>query len=182
MSYSLQPHELQHTRFPCPSPSPGVCSNSCSLSWWCLLTISSCHPLLLLPSIFPSIRVFSNELVLYIGWPKYWSFSFSIIPSSEYSELISFRIDWCDLFAVQGTLKSLPSPALQFEDTDSSVLSLLYDQCSYPYMTTGKITALTVQTFVGKQLSLLFNILSSSVISFLPRRSIFSIFFFASVF
>ena len=103
VSDSLQPHGLQHTRLPCSSPAPGACSNSCPSSWWCHPTISSCHPLLLLPSIFPSIRVFSNESVLCIRWPKYWSFS----PSSEYSGLISFRIDWLDLLAVQGTLKSL---------------------------------------------------------------------------
>ena len=107
VSYSLQPHGLQHTRPPCPSPTPGVYSDSCPLSWWCHPTISSWCPLLLLPSIFPSIRVFSNESVLHIRWPKYWSFSFSISPSNEYSGLISFRMDWLDLLAVQGTLKCL---------------------------------------------------------------------------
>ena len=109
-----------------------------------------CHPLLL-PSIFPSIRMFSNESVLCIRWPKYWSFSFSISPSNEHSGLISFRIDWFDLFEVQGTLKSL-LPALQFKSINSSVLSFLY-QLSHPYMTTGKKIALTV----GKVMSLLFN-------------------------
>ena len=106
MSDSLQPHRLQHFRLPCPSLSPGVCLNSCSLSQWCHSTII-CRPLLPLASIFPSIRVFSNELALCIMWPKYWSFSFSISPSNGYSGLISFRIEWFDLLAVQGTLKSL---------------------------------------------------------------------------
>ena len=106
MSNSLQPHRLQHTRFPCPSPSPGVCSNSCPSSQWCHPTISSSViPLLLLPSVFPSIRVFSSESALCFRWPKYWSFNISL--SNEYSRLISFRIDWFDLLAVQRTLKSL---------------------------------------------------------------------------
>ena len=106
MSGSLQPHGLQHTRLPCLSPSPRVCSDLCPLSWWCYLTISSsAAPLLLLPSIFPSIRVFSNELALCIRWTKYWSFS--IRPSNEYSGLISFRIDWLDLLVIQRNLKSL---------------------------------------------------------------------------
>ena len=107
VSNSLRPHGLQHDRPPCPSPAPGTCSNSCPL---CLMPshhLILCRPLLLLPSIFPSIRVFSNESVLCIRWPKYWSLSFSISPSNEYSGLISFRIDWLDLLAVQGTLKSL---------------------------------------------------------------------------
>ena len=103
MSNSLQLHGLQHARLPHPSPTPRACSNSCPLSWWCHPTISSCHPLLLLPSVFPSIRVFSNESVLHIRWPKYWSFSIS--PSNEYSGLISFRLDWFDLLAIQGTLR-----------------------------------------------------------------------------
>ena len=100
---SLWPHGLEHTRLPCPSPAPGAYSNSCPLRWSCHTTVSSCHPLLLLPSIFPSIRVFSNKSVLRIRWPKYWSFSFSIGPSNEYSGLISFRIDWLDLLVVQGS-------------------------------------------------------------------------------
>ena len=107
VSDSLWPHEPQHTRPPCPSPTPGVYPNPCPLSWWCHLTISFCCPLLLLPSIFPNIRVFSNESVLRIRWPKYWSFRFSISPSNEHPGLISFRVDWLDLLAVQGTLKSL---------------------------------------------------------------------------
>ena len=108
MSNSLWPHGPQHTRPPCPSPTPRVYSNSSPLSQWCYPTISSsCHPLLLLPSIFPSIRVFSHESALHTRWPKYWSFSFNISPSNEYSGLISFRMDWLDLLVVQGTLKSL---------------------------------------------------------------------------
>ena len=95
---TLQPHELQHGRPPCPSPTPGVYSDSCPLTQWCHPTISSCHPLSLPPLIFPSIRVFSNESVLRIRWPKYWSFSFSISPSNEYSGLTSFRMDWLYLF------------------------------------------------------------------------------------
>ena len=106
MSDSLWPHGLQHTRLPCPLPTSRVYSNSCPSSWWCHPAISSCCPLLP-PSVFPSIRVFSNESGLPIKWPKYWSFSFSISPSNEYSGLISFRMDWLDLPAVQGTLKSL---------------------------------------------------------------------------
>ena len=107
VSNSLRPHEPQHARLPCPSPTPGVHPNPCPLSRWCHPTISSCCPLLLLPSIFPSIRVFSNESALHIRWPKYWSFRFSISPSSEHPGLISFRMDWLDLLAIQGTLKSL---------------------------------------------------------------------------
>ena len=123
MSDSLWPHGLQHIRLPCPSPTLGACSNSCPSSQWCHPTISSCRPLLLLPSVFPSIRVFSNESVL-CRWPKCWSFSFSLSLSNEYSGLISFRMDWLDLLAVQGTLKSSPIP--QFKIINSSVLSFLY--------------------------------------------------------
>ena len=110
MSDSLQSHGLQHAKLPCPSLSPRVCSKSCPLSQWCHSTISSCHPLLLLPSIFPSIRIFSSESVLCIRWPKYWSLNFSISFSSKYSGLIPFRTDCFDLLAVQGTLKSLLQP------------------------------------------------------------------------
>ena len=127
-----------------------------------------CRPLLLLPSIFPSIRVFSNESALRIRWPKYWSFSFNISPSSEYSGLISFRIDWLDLLVVQGTLKSL----LQHHSSKTSVLqcsALFIVQLSHPYMTTGKTIVLTRWTFVDKVMSLLFNMLSRLVITFLPR-------------
>ena len=127
-----------------------------------------CLPLLLLPSIFPSIRVFSNESVLHIRWPKDWSFIFSISPSNKYSGLISLRIDWFDLLAIQGTLKSL----LQHHDSKASILwrSVFFIvQLSHSYMTTGKTIALTIQTFSGKGLSLLFNMLCRLVIAFLPR-------------
>ena len=107
VSDSLRPHELKHSRPPCPSPTPGVKSNSCPLSRWCHQAISSCCPLLLLPPVPPNIRVFSNESTLCMRWPKYWSFSFSISPSNEHPGLISFRMDWLNLLAVQGTLKSL---------------------------------------------------------------------------
>ena len=127
-----------------------------------------CLPLLLLPSIFPSIRVFSNESALHIRWPKYWSFSFNINPSNEYSGLISFRMDWLDLLAVQGTLKSL---LLQHSSKASILLrsAFFMVQLSHPYMTTGKPTALTRGTFVDKVMSLLFNMLSRLVIALLPR-------------
>ena len=128
-----------------------------------------CHPLLLPPSIFPSIKVFSNDSVLLIRWPKYWSFSFNISPSSEHPGLICFRMDLLDLLAVQGTLKSL----LQHHSSKASVLqcsAFFIVQLSHPYMTTGKPIALTKWTFVGKVMSLLFNILSRLVITFLPRR------------
>ena len=148
MSSSLHHHGLQHARLPCPS-----------LSWSLLrfmstelVTLSShlilCCPLLLLPSIFPSIRGFSKESALHVRWPKHWSFSFSISPSNEYSRLISFRIDWFDFLTVQGTLKSL----LQYHSSKASILrhsAFFMVQLSHPYMTTGKIIALTRQTFVG---------------------------------
>ena len=127
-----------------------------------------CCPLLLPPSIFPSIKVFSNESVLHIRWPKYWRFSFSISPSNEYSGLISFRIDRLDLLAVQGTLKSL----LQHHSSKSSILqhsAFFMVQLSHPYMTTGKTIALTIWSFVSKVISLLFNMVSRFVIAFLPR-------------
>ena len=127
-----------------------------------------CHALLLLPSIFPNIRVFSSESALHIRWPKYWSFSFSISPSNEYSGLISFRIDCLDLLAIQGPLKSL----LQHHSSKASILqrsAFFIVQLSHPYMTTGKSIALTRQTFVSKVMSLLFNMLSRLVITFLPR-------------
>ena len=123
ISNSLRPHESQHTRPPCPLQTPGVHSNSCPSNQWYHAAISSCHPLLLLPSVSPSIGVFSNESTLHIRWPKYWSFSFS--PSNEYSGLISFRMDWLDL-AVQGTLKSL----LQHHSSKSSNSSALSFLCS----------------------------------------------------
>ena len=127
-----------------------------------------CHPLLLLPAILPSIRVFSNESILHMRWPKYWSFSFSISPSNEHPGLISFRMDWLDLLTVQGTLKSL----LQHHSSKASVLwcsALFTVQLSHPYITTGKTIALTRRTFVGKVTSLLLNMLSRLVITFLPR-------------
>ena len=150
-------------------------TNSCSLLQ--LMSIESvmpsnhfilCRPLLLLPSIFPSIRVFSNESVLHIRWPKYWNFSFNISPYNEYSGLISFRMDWLELLAIQGTLKSL----LQCHSSKASILwcsAFFIVQLSYPYMTTGKTIALTRWTFVGKVISLLLNMLSRLVIAFLPR-------------
>ena len=127
-----------------------------------------CCPLLLLPSVFPGIRVFTNESVLPIRWPKDWSFSFNISPSNEYAGLISFRMDWLDLLAVQGTLKSL----LQHHSSKASVLqrsAFFIVQLSHPYMTTGKTIALTRRTFVGKVMSLLFDMLSRFVTAFLPR-------------
>ena len=151
MSSSLRPHGLQHARLPCSSPTPGACSNSCPSSNHLIL----CR-LLLLPSTFSSIRVFPNESVLHIRWPKYWSFSFSISPSNKYSGLISFRMDWLDLLAVQGTLKSL----LQHHSSKTSILqcsAFFIVQLSHPYMTTGKTIALTRWTFVGKVMSLPFN-------------------------
>ena len=127
-----------------------------------------CHPLLLLPSIISSIRVFSNESALRIRWPKYWSFSFNLSPFNEHPGLISFRMDWLDLLAVHGTLKSL----LQHHSSKASILrcsTFFTVQLSHPYMTTGKTIALTIQTFVGKVMSLLLNMLSRLVITFLPR-------------
>ena len=132
------------------------------------IQLSSSCPFLLLPSIFPSIRVFSSESILHIRWSKYWSFSFSISPYNEYLGLISFRIDWFDLLAVQGTLKSL----FQHHSSKASILrrsAFFTVQLSHPYMTTGKTIALTRQTFVSKVMSLLFNMLSRLVIAFLPR-------------
>ena len=127
-----------------------------------------CHPLLLLPSIFPSIRAFANESALRIRWPKYWNFSFNISPTNEHPGLISFRMDWLDLLAVQGTVKSL----IQHHSSKASILqhsAFFIVQLSHPYMTTGKTIALTGQTFVDKVISLLFNMLSRLVITFLPR-------------
>ena len=168
VSDSLWPHEPQHTR-------PLSITNSWSPPK--LMSIESvmpsnhlilCRPLLVLPSVFPSIRVFSNELVLYIRWSKYWSFSFSMDPFNEHPELISFRMDWLDLLAVQGTLKSL----LQHHSSKASILlhsAFFIVQLSQPSMTTWKTLALTRQTFVGKVMSLLLNMRSRLVITFLPR-------------
>ena len=168
VSDSLRPHELQHARPPCPSPTPGVHSNSHPSSQWChpvisssVVSSSSC------PQIPPSIRVFSKESTLCMRWPKYWSFSFSIIPSKEIPGLISFRMDWLDLLAVQGTLMSL----LQHHSSKAPILwhsAFFTVQLSHPYMTTGKTIVLTRRTLVGKVMSLLLNMLSRLVITFLP--------------
>ena len=167
MSDSLWPHGLQHARLPCSLPTPGGGWNSHPLSVMPSNHLILCCPLLLLPSIFPSIRVFSNESVLRIRWPQYWSFSFSISLSNEHPGLISFRMDWLDLLAVQGTLKRL----LQHRSSKASVFrhSAFIVQFSHPYMTTVKTIALTRRTFVGKVMSLLFNMLSRLFIAFLPR-------------
>ena len=149
VSDSLRPHELQHARPPCPSPTPGVHPDSRPSSQVMPSShLILCCPLLLLPPIPPSIRVFSNESTLRMRWPKYWSFSISIVPSKEIPGLISFRMDWLDLLAVQGTLKSL----LQHHSSKSSILrrsAFFTVQFSHPYMTTGKNIALTRQTFGG---------------------------------
>ena len=163
------------------TPWTSACQTSLSFTnSWSLLKLVSvelvmpsnhlilCHPLLLPPSITPSIRAFSDESVLHIRWPKYWSFSYSISPFNEYSALISFRMDWLDLLAVQGTLKSL----LQHHSSKASILwrsAFFIVQLSHPYMSTGKTIALTSQTFDGKVMSLPFNMLSRIVIGFLPR-------------
>ena len=163
------------------TPWTAACQASLSFTIsWSLLKLMSielvmpsnylilCCPLLFLPSIFPSIRVFSNESVLHIRWPKYWSFSFSISPSNEYSGLISFTIDWFDVLAVQRTLRHF----LQHQSSKSSILrhsAFFMVQLSHPYMTSGKTIALTRWTFVGKVMSLLFNVLPRFVITFIPR-------------
>ena len=150
VSYSLQPHESQHTRPPCPSPTTRVHSDSRPLSQWCHTAISSSVvPFSSCPPIPPSIRVLSNESTLRIKWPKYWSYSFSIIPSKEIPGLISFRMDWLDLLAVQGTLKSL----LQHHGSKASILqrsAFFTVQLSHPYMTTGKTIDLTRRTLLAK--------------------------------
>ena len=168
MSDSLRPHGLQHARFPCRSLSPGFVQTHVIESVMPSNHLILCRPLLLLPSIFPSIRVFSNESVLPIRWPKYWNFIFNISPSNECSGLIAFRMNWLDLLAVQGTLKSL----LQHHSSKTSILqssAFFMVQLSHPHMTTGKTIALTRWTFGVKVMFLLFNMLSRIVISFLPR-------------
>ena len=168
MSNSLQPHGLQHIRLFCPSLSPSLLKFTSIL-----LLILSDHlilwcALLVLHSTFPSIRVFCNESALRMMWPEYWNFSFSISSSNKYSGLISFRVDWFDLLTVQGTVRSL----FQHCNSEASILQLsavFIVQLSHPYMTTVKTTALTRQTFVGKAMSLLFNMLSRFVIPFLSR-------------
>ena len=163
MSDCLWPYELQHTRPPCPSPTPGVHPNSCPSSHVIL-----CCSLLLLPPIPPSIRVFSNESTLCMRWPKYWSSSFSTSPSNEQPGLIPFRMDWLDILAVQGILKSL----LQHHSSKASIIwhsAFFILQLSHLYMTTGKTIALTRWTFVGKVMSLLLNMLSRLVITYFLR-------------
>ena len=161
---TLQPHESEHTRPPCPSPNPGVHPNSVMSSRHLIL----CPPLLLLPPIPPSIRVFSNESTLCMRWPKYWSFNFSISPSNEDPGLVSFRMDWLDFLAIQGTHESL----LQHHSSKASILwrsAFFTVQLLHSYMTSGKTIASTRRTFVGKVISLLFNMLCRLVITFLPR-------------
>ena len=169
VSDSLQPHELQRARPPCPSPTPGVHPNPCPLSWWYHPTISSSViPFSSCPQSFPAFRVFSNESALHIRWPKYWNFSFKISPTNKHPGLIYFRMDCLALVAVQGTLKSL----LQHHSSKASILqcsAFFIVQLSHPYMTTGKTIALTRQTFVDKVMSLLFNMPFRLVIAFLPR-------------
>ena len=172
MSDSLRPHGLQAAR----QASLSTTSSQSPPKLIELVMPSNhlilCCPLLLRPSIFPSIRVISNESALCIRWPKYWGFSFSISPSNEYTGLISFRMDWLDLLAVQGTLKSL----LQYHSSKASILqhsAFFIVQLSYPYTTTGKTIALTRWTFVGKGMSLLWNMLSRLVITFLQGVSVF---------
>ena len=168
VSDSLRPHESQHARPPCPSPTPRVHSDSRPSSQWCHPAISSSViPFSSCPQSLPA-SVFSNESTLHMRWPKYCSFSFSIIPSNGIPGLISFRMDWLDLLAVQGTLRSL----LQHHSSKASILwcsAFFTVQLSHPYMTTGKTIALTRRTFGGKVMSLLFNMLSRLVITFLPR-------------
>ena len=168
VSDSLRPHEPQHARPPCPSPTPGVYSNLSIESVMPSSHLILCQPLLLLPPTPPSIRVFSNESTLCMRWPKYCSFSFSISLSSEHPGLISFRMDWLNLLVVQGTLKSL----LQHHSSKASIFqrsAFFTVQLSHKYTTTGKTIALTRRTFVGKVMSLLFNMLSRLVITFLLR-------------
>ena len=167
----MQPHELQQARppFPVLHHLPEFAQSHVHCVSDAIQPSHPLLPLLLLPSIFPSIRVFSNESALFIRWPKYWSFSFNISPSNEHPGLISFRMDWLDLLAVQGTLKSL----LQHHSSKVSVLqrsAFFIVQLSHPYMTTGKTIALTRRTFVGKVMFLLFNMMSRLVITFLLRN------------
>ena len=165
---SLWPHGQQHARLPYPSPPPSLLELMFIEPVMPSNHLTLCRPLILPPSIFRSMRVFSNESVLHIRWPKYWSFSSSISPSKKYSGLISFKMDWLDLLEVQGTLKSL----LQHHSSKASILqcsAFFIVQLSHPYMTTGKTISLTKQTFVGKVMSLLLNMLSRLLITFLPR-------------
>ena len=168
VSDSLWPHESQHARPLCLSQTPWVYSNSCPSSRWCHPAISTSVIPFSSSPIPPNIRVFSNESALHMRWPNYWSFSFSISPFNEHPGLISFRIDWLDFLAVQGTLKRL----LQHHSSKASIFwrpAFFTVHLSHPYMTTGKTIGLTRWTFVGKVMSLLFNMLSRLVITFLPR-------------
>ena len=169
MSDSLRPRELQHAKLPCHIINSQSTPKLMSIESMMPSNHLILHrPLLLLTSIFFSIRVFSNESAFPIRWPKYWNFSFNISPSNEHPGLISFRMDWLDLLAAQGTLKSLP----QHHNSKASIFchsAFFIDQLSHPYTTTGKTIALTRRTFVGKVMSLLFNMLSLLVITFLPR-------------
>ena len=168
MSDSLWPQGLQHPKLSCPLLSPRLCPNSCPWNWWCHPAISSSVAGFSCPESFLASGSFYNESALCIRWPKYWNFSFNINLSKEYSGLISFRMDWLDLLAVQETLKSV----LQHHNLKATVLrcsDFLMVQLSQPYMTTGKAIALTRQTFVGKVMSLLVNTLPKFVIVFLPR-------------
>ena len=167
MSDSLHPHELQHARPPCPSPTPRVHPNPCPSSWWCYPTISFCHPLLLLPSIFPSIRVFSNESALHVRWPKYWSFSFSISPSNEHPGPISFR--WTGWISLQSKGLSIVFSNTTVQKHNSSALSFLYSPTLTSIHDYWKNHSLNYTDFVGKVMSLFFNMLSRLVITFLPR-------------
>ena len=167
MSDTLQPHGLQHTRPPCPSPTPGAYLNSCPLSRWCHPTILSSVIPFSCPQSFPASGSFQMSSDLHIRWPKYWSFSITISPSNKHPGLI-FRIDWLDLLAVQGTVKSLR----QHHNSKESILrhsAFFTVQLAHPYMTSGKTIALTRRTFVGKVMSLLLSMLSRLVITFLPR-------------
>ena len=170
MFNSLWPHELQHVRLPCPLLTPRVCLNSCSLIQWCYLTISFSAVLFsFCLQSFLTTGSFSSELAFHIRWPKYWSFSLSISPSNEYSGLISFRTDWLDLLAVQGTLKSL----LQHPNSKASILwcsAFFMVQLSHLFMTTGENIGLTRWTFVGEVMFLLFKMLSRFVTALLPKN------------
>ena len=181
MSDSLWHRGLQHAKPPCPLPSPRVCPGSCLWSQWCYLTISfSTAPFSFCLQSFPASAFSPNESVLCIGWPKYWSFSFRISPSNEYSGLISFRIDWFELLAVQRTLRSL----LQLHKLKASILqwsAFFMIQFSHVFMTIGITIALTTWTFARKVLSLLLKMLSRFVIAFLPRSKHFLYLFYSII-
>ena len=164
---TLWPHGLQHARPPCPSASPRVCPSLCLLHWWCRPAISSSDTLLLLPSIFPSNREFSNESPVHIRWQKYWSFSFSISPSSEYSGLISLKIDWFDFLAIRGICRNL----LQHHSLRALIFWHSVFFTSPALATIGMTIALTIRTFVGRVMSLLFNTLSRFVTTLRPRSN-----------